>query len=193
MQIIATCLALAFSVTPAFPASKDASRDSSDSAFGLSKYYLGVSGGEAASYTAPFSNGSKTTSNAYSIYGGYTINDRFSAELSYANFGSMQPDGSNAIKSAAYGLAVVGFLSPKPDFSFFGKLGYASTNYVIENAGVAGPSNTNGNAYYGFGAIFRITKHISFRLGLDFYKLVDSGTNAMYSLSESNYGLQYKF
>ena len=194
MKTIVAFLVLTLFATQAFAARDVMYGDTSDSALGISKYYLVVGGGEALTDTTAFSNGVKST--AYSIIGGYKINDNFGAELSYHNFGSIDAlhDGSNVIKSSAYGLGVVGILPLNPAFSIYGSLGYSSTNYMIENAGVAGPSNSSGNIYYGFGSyFFPLTKHIDFSLGMNFYKLVDAGTNAMYTLSERTLGMRYQF
>jgi OOP family OmpA-OmpF porin len=190
-SIIAS-LVLGLVATPAFAAKRVRYNDSYMSS-GPTKYYMGVSGGQAS--IDDKSVGFDKTSTAFSFFGGYEINDNFAAELSYSNFGSMDlnGDGTKLLKSTAFALGIVGSLPVSQYVSIFGKLGYASTSYVVETNGVAGTTNSSGNANTAVGVNIHITPKTDIRVAYDTYKLVDAGTSSISNLKVASVGVSFKF
>ncbi len=190
-SIIAS-LVLGLVATPAFAAKRVRYNDSYMSS-GPTKYYMGVSGGQASTDDKALSN--DKTSTAFSFFAGYEINDNFAAELSYSNFGSMDllGNGTQLLKATAYGLGIVGSLPVSQYVSVFGKLGYASTSYVVETGGVAGTTNASGNANTAVGVNFHMTNKADIRVAYDTYKLVDSSTSAIANMRVASVGVSIKF
>lgn len=190
-SIIAS-LVLGLIATPAFAAKRVRYNDSYMSS-GPTKYYMGVSGGQASVDDKSVANDKSST--AFSFFAGYEINNNFAAELSYSNFGSMDYNGNGTLllKSTAYSLGLVGSLPVSQYVSIFGKLGYASTSYVYENNGVAGTTNSNGNATTAVGVSFHMTKTADLRVAYDTYKLVDATTSYMANLRVASVGVLFKF
>ena len=154
-----------------------------------SKYYLGLNGGlavvdyESNTYTSP----------AFAFNAGYVLNEYLTAELTYANLGSMDLSGARVLNASGYSLGVVGLLPVSQSVALFGKLGVAATSYAIETNGVAGIKNSSVNPMNAIGVSFYINRKTDIRLIYDTYKLVDTITSAKRSLNVTSIGVLFRF
>lgn len=132
-------------------------------------YYAGVNVGSAK---IDISGADNTTSLA--LLGGYTVNENFSAEAAYTNFGSKTYVGGT-IKSHGISFSGVGSYPFSELFSVFGKLGVASTTIDVTANGLGSASGSTTKLTFGLGGQFTLNKQLAIRLGYDSYKVGDSG------------------
>lgn len=130
--------------------------------------YVGVNVGSAEIDVT----GSDSTT-AFSVLGGYTINQNFAAELAYVNFGSFDNAPNSTVKSSALSLSAVGSYPINDMFSLFGKLGVASTTLKTTGAG----SDSETDVTFGVGGQFNFDKQIGMRAGYDVYKVGKNSDN----------------
>lgn len=125
-----------------------------------SEMYAGVSIG-----TAQIDSPGFDSSSSFTLLGGIPINQNFSAEIAYSNFGS-ESGGGVTSKSSAMSISGVGFLPINEQVSLFGKLGIASTTLEI-----FGMSESKSDLTFGLGGQFKVNNQVGIRAGYDVYKV----------------------
>jgi hypothetical protein len=129
-----------------------------------SKFYLGANLGLG------FANYKEVndSASAYSLFGGYHINDALDIDMGWANMG----DPSGSLFKSDTSLMHLGMLGKVPlrtDLTLYGKIGLAMWNYDMSK-----PFSDNFDAstdtFFGFGADYGISDQSSVRFGLDFYR-----------------------
>ncbi len=193
-QTLIAALVLALVASPAFAAKyRDTHKSKGSYAYDRSKptqFYLGLNGG----LTATDVGTTTYTSTGFAVNAGYSFNENFAAELTYANLGSMDLNDGRVLKTNGYSLGVVGLLPVSQFVALFGKVGYATTTFVItEINGVAGINNSSVNAMTAVGVSYFVNRKTDIRLTYDTYKIVNALTNEKDSLNLLSIGVLFRF
>lgn len=160
-------------------------------------FYLGGSIGqmEVKDFDCPPGRSCDAKDSTWKIFAGYSFNQYFALEGTYADFGSISVSGTAAgIPFIAtgditgWGAAAVGVLPIFERISLFGKAGLMVTEIKLSGGGGGITLTRSGDEtdiHFGFGALFEFTKSLGLRL--EWERLEKSELN-MLSL-----GAQYKF
>jgi hypothetical protein len=127
-----------------------------------SKLYVGASFGNARYDKA------NDSSAAYTLFGGYHLNEVLALDLSYADLGKAEK-GSTKAEASAFSLGVLGKLPVKTDLTLFGRLGLSS--WSLDWWSPNPLSDSDIDVSYGIGADYDITSGSAMRFGLDYYSL----------------------
>lgn len=127
---------------------------------------------------------------AYLVTVGYNWSDRLGLELGYGHFGTwtgVDPTPGSTLRGSistrvTYA-AATSSMALGDHFSLYGKAGLAANN---ERLGA--DTHTSVRPMVGFGGSYRLTEHVSARLGFDYFGSTKVGTQQKVSL-----GLAYKF
>jgi OOP family OmpA-OmpF porin len=153
-------------------------------------FYAGINLGQARASGTLASGASSATDTAFSVLGGYPINQTWAAELQYVDLGRVAYSGStNTATATAFVLNALGMWPIDNTFSLFGKGGLA---YSTVTSG--GPQETNRMGIaIGFGGQYNVSNALGIRAGYDRYQVGKSsdGNNGTYGVMSA--GLVYKF
>lgn len=130
----------------------------------------------------------KTSDTAFSLLGGYKINDNFAAELAYMDLGKTA-QGTITAKNTSTNLSAVGILPFGKGVSGFGKLGYGSSRVAVSN----GTSASRNDFNYGLGAQYDMDHNLSFRAGWDQVSLGDAVNVVRSKTNIYSLGATYSF
>lgn len=177
MKNIAIALLLSAATVPAF----------------ASDMYIGIRGGQAKTNIEnnTFNNSTVTSSDptGWGFFVGHEFNKNFALEGEYLNLGEIKA-GTSSAKSTGVSLSGVGSIPFNPNFSLFGKLGFAMI--TGEPGGTyVGNKKTSKAWTYGLGAQFNLNSSVGIRLGWDKYKFNDSGLNG--DASFTSIGVLFNF
>jgi OOP family OmpA-OmpF porin len=101
---------------------------------------------------------------AFKIFGGYSFNQNWKAELGYADLGKATlkgPGGTDELKATAFDLTGVFSWPLATSFSIFGRLGLY--NGKVELSGVDSGSKTTTGLTYGIGAGYDLNRNLGLR------------------------------
>ena len=159
-----------------------------------SGFYVGGSAG-SATLSNDFDNfGVDADSTAFRLVAGWQFNDFFSLEGGYNNFGTFEQsfeDGSDLfelnLKADGFTAGMTGSIPFGEKFALFGRAGafFWNGDAEISNFTQARPEDTN--PYYGGGAKFAITEHLSLVGDWTRYELVDTESDVI------SLGITYRF
>ncbi len=152
-------------------------------------YYIGLNGGITGMVIDP----DTYISTAFSVNAGYNFNEFFAADLTYVNFGKMNMDSAGVQTGTGYSVGAVALLPLSRTIALFGKLGFATTNFVTENIGVSEKSNPSPFPTTAVGVAYSINKKTDIRLTYDTFKRVNATSGLMNNLSVSSIGVMFKF
>jgi OOP family OmpA-OmpF porin len=145
-----------------------------------SRLYLGASFG-----SAQYDNADDSSA-AFSLFGGYHLNEVLALDLSYNDLGKAE-NGGVKTEASAFSLGVLGKLPLKNDLTLFGKVGLSSWDLDI----TPGPSDSDIDVSYGLGADYDISGTTAVRFGVDFYSL-NGANNIDEDISVFSIGFVYK-
>lgn len=143
--------------------------------------YIGLSRttpGEAYANFATAQNvENSNTPNAWKLYGGFNLSDRYAIEAGYGAFGTWKITNPTAgsteevrITSSVVYLAGKAGLPVSDAFSLFGKIGLAANRFNTESSGLQAANNSSSvRPMLGFGANYDITKNIAAVLEFNYY------------------------
>ncbi len=177
-------------------------------------FYMGVSAGQTKIDTGVSGlTGTATldeSDTGYKIFGGLKLDDIWSAELQYADFGTASLKGNNgdrftfdgtqyqftannvnlAVKAKSFGAAIVAGYDVTKAVRPYAKLGlhrWDSDATISSSAGNASLSDSGTDPFYGVGIQFSITDQLAARVEAEHYKY-DSEKAQLISV-----GVMYRF
>jgi hypothetical protein len=106
------------------------------------------------------------------VFGGYTVDQNFSAEAEYTDLGS-----SGFYKSNAIGVSGVYTLPIKPQVSLVGKLGMARASSDYSNLGTT-YTRTNTSLSFSIAAQYAFNPQVAMQGGIQSYSLASGAGNA---------------
>jgi OOP family OmpA-OmpF porin len=127
------------------------------------------------------------TDTAFKIFGGYKVNQNFSAEFGYSNLGEVKASGfgnSVAISSTVWELSAIGSIPVAEGFSIFGRLG--GYHGETEISGLASGSETTTDLTYGIGLQYDINKNFGLRGEWQRYSKIKARNQANGATGESD-------
>ena len=152
-------------------------------------FYAGGTIGKAYDNSATLSKSSDTD---YSLLAGYQINQYFSVEGNYANYGNQIDAAGLTNKNTSWGIYAVGFL-PLPTISdavsLYGKLGMARVHTAVD----AGSSVNRSNLAYGAGVQYAINSRFDLRAGVDRVSIGNNVNVAQTNINSYSVGAIYHF
>jgi len=154
-------------------------------------FYVGGNFGQAST---DYANVNSKTGTAFTLLGGYQVNNNFAVEAQYGNLGSFAPTAGSKAAITQYGVTAVGIWPFNEQWSAYGKLGFASTSMKID-AGVvqaAAYTSTKSAVTYGVGGQFNVNQNLGLRFGYDSYDVGDTTINTAKTTVISA-GVVYKF
>ncbi len=109
------------------------------------------------------------SSAAFSLFGGYNLNEVIAIDAAYTNFGEAEKAGTK-LEATAISLGILGKVPVKTDLTLFGKVGLAA--WDVDASSPFGSSSDSGtDVYFGIGADYDISGTSAIRFGLDLYTL----------------------
>lgn len=142
-------------------------------------WFVGADAGQSRYASAGLTDSGATS---YGVNGGYAYNDNLAVEVAYTDLGRVAA-GAVPVKAKVADMAAVGTYNVSPDFTVFGRLGYASVN-----TSAAGTSISHDSLTYGAGVSYSLTDAVSLRGGVNRYNLTGSD-----HANNINAGLRYSF
>lgn len=140
---------------------------------------------------------------AFMLGAGYQINDTFSAELAFVDFGNMKKNITHEDADEEYRadantvhLSVLAYLNFSEDYSFYGRLGVASVKWDsrYSQSSWGGPvtstsdSGSDVKAIYGIGFQYALNQSLALRVEYDQINDIED-----LSISAALAGITYKF
>ena len=107
------------------------------------------------------------SSAAFSLFGGYHLNEVLAIDVAYTNFGEAEKGGIKA-EATAISLGILGKVPVKTDLTLFGKVGLAAWDIDVSPGSF---SDSGTDVYFGIGADYDISGTSAIRFGLDLYAL----------------------
>ncbi len=145
-----------------------------------SSLYLGASLGNAMYDKA------NDSSAAFSVFGGFHINQVLAVDFGWANLGEASLETTGKAKVNVLQVALLGKLPVSTDFSLFGKVGLARWTYDLNNTNPTG-SDDDIDVYFGIGADYHISGRSAVRFAADFYNMKPTISNV--TLTKENISL----
>lgn len=135
-------------------------------------------------------------STSIGLTGGYRLNENFSLELSYTDFGDLSEydsfDGfTEKFDIDSLNFSIVGAFPVTDVLSVYAKLGHHEWDYAVVENGTKVISLDGGDFSYGLGVAWNINENIDIKLGFDHYDL-KSGSEKT-DIGNVNLGLTYSF
>jgi opacity protein-like surface antigen len=188
-KLIIILVLLSFS-TASFAAKKRGNEisDRGSGSASSSKFHLGVGVGSMNTDIPNLSS----TSVAWSIIAGTSINNNLGIEVTYANLGRTKLGSFTYLEGSTYSLNLIGKVPVTPAFSLFAKFGVANTGVYSESAGFAGTTYTKTAPTIGLGVQGAITNKIDLRIAYDNYKFTPDDVTT-YNSDITSVALLYKF
>lgn len=174
--------------TTSFAAKRRSDETSDQGSGSTSKFHLGVGVGSMKTDIPNLSS----TSVAWSIIAGTSINNNLAIEVTYANLGRTDLGSFTYLKGSTYSLNLVGKVPVTHAFSLFAKFGVANTGVYSESAGFAGTTFTKTAPTIGLGVQGAIANKIDLRVAYDNYKFTPDNVTT-YNSDITSVALIYKF
>jgi OmpA-OmpF porin, OOP family len=114
---------------------------------------------------------SKKSDTAFSLLGGYKINQNLGVEAEYVNLGKVSSTTAWSADISAIAATAVVAIPVYTDFAFYGKLGFAKTSFGHATNGIPVSRTT---ATFGLGGQFKIDPSLDVRVGWDRYAVGDA-------------------
>ena len=137
---------------------------------------------------------------AFSIFGGYQVNQNFGVELGYTDLGKVTASGGGAtasIEAKGFELVGVGTYPINQQFDVYGKLGFFRWDLDASASGPGGSfsqSESGTDLTFGLGVKYNFTKNVGMRVQWQQYK--DIGNEATTGTSDVDVigvGIVFKF
>lgn len=150
-------------------------------------YYIGGDVGKASQRVD--GNAQKRSSDSYSIFGGYKLNENFAVEAAYTDLGKVEFGGVTA-KNKVYSLDGIARAPLGNNFGIYGKVGlaYAQRDY---SAGLGDDDKTG--LKLGVGVDYALTKNVSLRAEATRYNNMPDGNGFNKKVDRLGVGLAYQF
>jgi len=107
------------------------------------------------------------SSAAFSLFGGYHLNEVLAIDVAYIDFGEAEKSGTK-VEATAFSLGILGKGPVRTDLTLFGKVGLASWDIDVSPGSL---SDYGTDVYFGIGADYDISGNSAVRFGLDRYAL----------------------
>lgn len=176
-----------------------------------SKWYMGASAGQTTFDTGvtPITASLDDKDSGFKILGGYDINETFSVEAHYVNFGEASLSGTNGqtfridgttfqfdstasikSKASAFGVAVIAGVPLTESVRPFAKFGFNRVSSELTVTGSTAPSEKSNSteSLYGFGVEYSFTKAIALRVEYEIHNGDDDTEAKLLSA-----GLKFRF
>lgn len=149
-----------------------------------SNFYAGIRAGQATTSIEnnTYNNSTLTSTNpaGWGILVGHDFNANLAVEFEYLNLGEIKA-GTGSAKSTGFSFSGIGSFPINPQYSLFGKVGYADITGVPGGT-FTGLQAKSSAITYGFGIQYNFNPALALRAGWDKYKFNDSGLNGNASL-----------
>lgn len=129
------------------------------------------------------------SSAAFSLFGGYHLNEVLAIDLAYSDFGEAEKSGDKT-EATAFSLGILGKVPVRTGLIFFGKLGLASWDADV-STGSLSDSDSGTDVYFGIGVDYDISGTSAVRFGLDRYTLSGSD-NSDEDITSFSIGIIFK-
>jgi len=130
------------------------------------------------------------TTTTYGLFGGYHINDVLAIDIGWTDLGDASNPETRS-DSTLFQLGMTGKIPVRNDLTLFGKVGFSMWDYDLSKP-IDSYSDSNTDAFIGFGADYNFDGQSAVRFGLDFYSLRPDFLTERENISEFSIGISFK-
>lgn len=130
---------------------------------------------------------------AYGLFGGYHINEVLAIDVGWTDLGEASDSGDKA-ESSLFQLGMLGKVPVRTDLTLYGRIGLAMWDYDFKRDPFS-DSDSNTDAFIGFGADYSISGQSAVRFGVDFYSMkldLAGGAPDKENVSEFSIGILFR-
>lgn len=125
---------------------------------------------------------------AFGLFGGYHINEVLAIDVGWTDLGEATDSDAKA-DSSLLQLGMLGKFPVRTDLTLFGRVGLAMWDYDLSQPFSDSDSDTD--AYFGFGADYSFSGQSAVRFGLDFYSMKPNFLSDRENISEFSIGILF--
>ncbi|SHH53783.1 outer membrane beta-barrel protein [Massilia sp. CF038] len=129
---------------------------------------------------------------AFSLRGGYQVNDNVGIEAAYTSFGKHRFASGASVDMGALSLAVKGSIALNDKFSVFGKAGVARHTLKLTGTASDNGSDSKARALLGAGVAYRLSEQVDLTLEVVDYGTLRTGAGEL-KLRQFEAGINLRF